>query len=96
MKKILIANDYLVGGGVENVLENMVRYLIKHNYDITLMIPNCSQQDIYNLFGYEINLYRPMRDLRALKRLSLNWFWDRFLYVIQHFIFKIIGKGTKS
>ena len=31
MKRILIANNLLKGGGVENVLENLVNYLLIKN-----------------------------------------------------------------
>ena len=40
MKRILIANDLLSGGGVENVLENLVHYLLKRGNEIALIIPN--------------------------------------------------------
>ena len=37
MKRILIANNLLKGGGVENVLENLVCYLLKHDNEIALI-----------------------------------------------------------
>lgn len=89
MKKILIANDLLTGGGVENVLYNMVRYLIKNGYDVTLMIPNCSQEEVSDLFEGNVKLYKAMRSVKPFKRLSIPWFFDRTIYVIQRLIFLI-------
>lgn len=36
-KKILIINDIATGGGVENVMQNLVKYLSKKNYKITVL-----------------------------------------------------------
>ena len=57
MKRILIANDLLKGGGVENVLDNLVRYLLKCGNEITLMIPNCSEYEARSIFGDDIKVY---------------------------------------
>ena len=56
MKRILIANDLLIGGGVENVLENMVQYLLRQGAEVTLLIPNCSEQQARDVFGSKINV----------------------------------------
>lgn len=88
MKKILIANDYLVGGGVENVLQNMVRYLLQQGYEITLMIPGCTSDAVQDLFGQSVNLYPVMRPLKQIKKHSLHWFWDRGLYIIQKRVYR--------
>lgn len=83
MKRILIANDLLKGGGVENVLENMTRYLLKGENEITLMIPDCSQKEAESLFGGNIKVYPQMRKLKDMKKYSFYWFWDRGLYILQ-------------
>lgn len=84
MKKILIANDCLVGGGVENMLETLVRYLTRQEYDVTLMIPNCTQAEVQALYGKTVKVHPPLRSLTDdLKRYSLAWFWDRGMYVLQ-------------
>lgn len=90
MRKIVIANDYLKGGGVENVLNNIVKKLIQEKYEIFLMIPNCNQKDIMQEFGESVTHYPPMRKLKNEKKFTWRWFWDRGLYIIQHQFYKII------
>ena len=88
MKRILIANDLLKGGGVENVLENLVRYLVKHGNQITLMIPNCSEHEVRSIFGNDIKVYPSMRILKDIKKYSLHWFFDRGLYILQKQLYR--------
>ena len=83
MKRILIANDLLIGGGVENVLENMVQYLLRQGEEVTLLIPNCSEQRARDVFGSKINVYPALRTLHYVKRFSAYWFWDRGVYLLQ-------------
>lgn len=89
MKRFLIANDYLVGGGVENVLENLVRYLLQQGNKVTLMIPDVNQKEVQDLFGDGVSLYPTMRTLQKIKKYSLLWFWDRGLYVLQKLLYCI-------
>ena len=89
MKRILIANDLLKGGGVENVLENLTRYLLERGNEVTLMIPNCSEYEARELFGETIKVYPSMRILRDLKKYSLYWFFDRGLYILQKQLYRI-------
>lgn len=83
MKRILIANDLLKGGGVENVLENLVRYLLRQGDEITLLIPNCSEQETIDLFGNRIKIYPSVRLLKYVKKYSMYWFLDRGVYILQ-------------
>ena len=39
MRKIVIANNLLKGGGVENVLDNIVKKLIQEKYEIFFEYP---------------------------------------------------------
>lgn len=89
MKRILIANDLLKGGGVENVLDNLVRYLLKCGNEITLMIPNCSEYEARSIFGDDIKVYPSMRKLKDIKKYSLHWFFDRGLYILQKQFYRI-------
>ena len=89
MKRILIANDLLKGGGVENVLESLVRYLMNRGNEITLMIPNCSEHEARSIFGADIKVYPSMRELKDIKKYSLHWFFDRGLYILQKQFYKI-------
>ena len=89
MKRILIANDLLKGGGVENVLENMVNYLIKQGNEVTLLIPEVSEYEVKELFGDEVRLYPSVRSLKAIPKYSFKWFWDRGLYILQKQLFTL-------
>ena len=89
MKRILIANDLLKGGGVENVLESLVRYLMNRGNEITLMIPNCSEHEARSIFGADIKVYPSMRELKDIKKYSLHWFFDRGLYIVQKLFYRI-------
>lgn len=89
MKRILIANDLLKGGGVENVLENLVRYLLKRGNEITLMIPNCSEAEAKSIWDEDIKVYPSMRELKDIKKYSLRWFVDRGLYIVQKQLHRI-------
>lgn len=89
MKKILIANDRLKGGGVENVLHNLVWFLLKQGNEITLMIPGCSETEIHDLFDKNVKTFPTMRSLKKVKRFSFFWLLDRGLFVIQHLLYRI-------
>lgn len=89
MKRILIANDLLKGGGVETVLESMVRYLLLQGDEVTLLIPNCSEQEARDLFGKEIKVYPAVRTLNYVKRFTAYWFWDRGFYILQKQLQKV-------
>lgn len=89
MKRILIANNLLKGGGVESVLENLVCYLLKHDNEIALMIPNCSSQEVKNCFDADIKVYPLIRQLKDVKKYSMHWFWDRGLYILQKQFYRI-------
>lgn len=95
MKRILIANDLLRGGGVENVLESLVHYLIKRGNEVTLMIPNCSEHEARSIFGDDIKVYPSIRALKDVKKYSLYWFLDRGLYILQKQLCKIRLSGMK-
>ena len=88
MKKILIVNDLIEGGGVENLLKNLVSYLSKQGNEVSLMIPNCSKTDISNYFDRNIKFQSGMRNLREIKKYTPIWFWDRGFYVLKKQIYK--------
>ena len=89
MKRILIANNLLKGGGVENVLENLVNYLLKCGNEVTLLIPKCSSNEARSVFGADVKLYPPIRELKETKKYSLYWFVDRGLYILQKQLLRI-------
>lgn len=88
MKRILIANDLLKGGGVEIVLENIVRYLTKQGDEVTLLIPDASEPEVKELFGEKVKLFPPMRALKKASKYSFKWFFDRGLYLLQKQLYK--------
>ena len=53
--KILIRNDMITGGGVENVMYNLIQFLHKKNYDITVVTDLGSSEEFYNIFPENIN-----------------------------------------
>lgn len=89
MKRILIANDLLKGGGVENVLENIVRYLTKQGNEVTLLIPETTEYEARELLGEKVKLYPSMRSLKNVSRYSIGWFLDRGLYLLQKQLYKL-------
>ena len=89
MKKILIANDLLQGGGVETILYTLVCYLVEHEYEVSLMIPDCNEKDIAELFGTNVKLYPKLRKLKYIKRFTLRWFYDRGLFIIESIFYYI-------
>lgn len=90
MRRIIIANNCLSGGGVENVMFNLVNALKKRDYKIVLSIPKCSTKDVTDLFGKEVKLYPPIEPLRKLKRYSLRWFCDRTRFVLQQAYYNVL------
>ena len=89
MKRILIANDILEGGGVENVLYNIVSFLITQGDEIYLLIPQCTQNDLDRLFGGYVKCYPSIRPLKKVKRYTLRWFLDRAIYVCQRYVYRL-------
>ncbi len=81
MKKILIANDLLKGGGVENVLDNLVRYLLERGNSVSLMIPGCTQNQISDFFGSNVKIQSYICSLKKAKRFSPAWFINRCQHV---------------
>ena len=93
MGKILIANDFLTGGGVETVLRSLVRYLMTKGDRVWLMIPDCTQAEISELFPEGVKLYRPMRKLKECRRLTIPWAVDRTLFVLGKALYTARFKG---
>lgn len=54
MKKLLIMNDLVYGGGVEKVMLDIVNNLDKDKYKVTILTPNYDM-DFYNYFDKNID-----------------------------------------
>ena len=54
--KILIRNDMITGGGVENVMYNLIQFLHKKNYDITVVTDLGSSEEEFKTRNYKLVL----------------------------------------
>lgn len=87
--KILIRNDMITGGGVENVMYNLIQFLHKKNYDITVVTDLGSSEEFYNIFPENINYIKSGYKRKNLKRGTINWFCDRCKIFLYDVLFKI-------
>lgn len=56
MKKILIINDLTTGGGVENILQNLVKYLNERDYKITVFTSQY-EKNFYSFYPPKVSYY---------------------------------------
>ena len=89
MKKILIRNDLIEGGGVENVMQNLIMFLDKREYKITVVTDRGNNKEFYNIFPDTIRYFRSSYERRNFKRLSLQWYTDRIKAKIYELLFRI-------
>ena len=54
MNKIVIVNDFVIGGGVENVMYNLISYLVNKNYDITFIALRGKKEEFRSVFPAEV------------------------------------------
>nr|WP_321399871.1 glycosyltransferase [uncultured Desulfobacter sp.] len=74
MKTILIRNDLITGGGVENVMHTLVSYLATHNYDISVVTDEGNQEEFYSIYPSKAKYIKGYQELRTIKKWTLNWF----------------------
>ena len=89
MNKILIRNDLIEGGGVENVMQNLIMFLDKCGYKITVVTDRGNNKEFYNIFPDTIRYFRSSYERRNFKRLSLQWYADRIKAKIYELLFRI-------
>ena len=89
MNKILIRNDLIEGGGVENVMQNLIMFLDKCGYKITVVTDRGNNKEFYNIFPDTIRYFRSSYERRNFKRLSLQWYTDRIKAKIYELLFRI-------
>lgn len=75
--KIIIRNDMIIGGGVENVMYSLVKYLHQRNYDITVVTDNGNSENFYNLYPRNIKYIKSRYKRNDVPRGTLCWFLDR-------------------
>lgn len=74
MKKIMIRNDLIYGGGVENVLYNLVIYLADKGYKVTVVGDHCRKKEFYGLYPKEVRYLNSMLFSERGTYHSLKWF----------------------
>lgn len=77
MKKLLIMNDLVYGGGVEKVMLDIVNHLDKDKYKVTILTPNYDM-DFYNYFDKNIDYLYINNDLLGNKTL-ISKIYNKFM-----------------
>ena len=81
-QRIVIINDLITGGGVENVLYNLVMYLNGKNYDITVMTFHGTRKDFYELYPANVKYISYGKFKRSHKRRNLYWFINNVFHML--------------
>ena len=70
-KKILIGNDMLHGGGVENVLQTMTYYFLEKGYDVTIIASPMPGQIFNDYFDQNVHFIQNRWRLKKYKGFSI-------------------------
>lgn len=89
MKKVLIRNDLIEGGGVENVMQNLIMFLDERGYEITVVTDRGSKKEFYSIFSDTIKYFRSSYERGDFKRLSLQWLADWIKSKVYEIFFRI-------
>ena len=90
MKKVLIRNDLIEGGGVENVMQNLIMFLDERGYEITVVTDRGNKKEFYSIFSDTIKYFRSSYEQENFKRLSLRWLADRIKAKVYEMFFRIV------
>lgn len=82
LKKIIIRNDLITGGGVENVMYNLIMYMLKRDYDITVVTDSGTSDEFYNIFPREVKFIRSSYNRKKTRRATPQWVIDRTKYLL--------------
>ena len=95
MKKVLFFIDTLEDGGVSKVLLDLLKYINKNKYEITVM-------SLYNLGGciekvkeyadYKYCFYIPSEDDKSLSTYIYKKFWSTMLKIPEKFMYRYFIK----
>lgn len=69
--RILIGNDILHGGGVENVLQTMTSYFLEKGYDVTIIASPVPGQNFNDYFDRKVHFIRNRWRLKKYKGFSI-------------------------
>lgn len=73
MRTILIRNDLIYGGGVENVLFNLACYLVDRGYQITIVGEKCNSKEFHRLYPKKIRYIKGNLFSDKGKKYSIQW-----------------------
>ena len=72
-KKIIIENDLIAGGGVEQVMFNLVMFLRKHHYSVTVVTNEGTDKQFYSHYPKDVKYFSRQFDYRTVKRFTPRW-----------------------
>ncbi len=87
MKKILIYNDLVYGGGVENVMLNLTLFLVSKGYKVTLASSEYDKSNFSRLYPRQVKYIAKTRFTKNRKRYSLKWLITGVINKIYHAFF---------
>lgn len=91
-KRYLVENDYITGGGAENVMRNLVTLLLDEGHDVTIATWKGSKKTFYEIYPDTVHHFMvefPWND--QVKRFTIQWALQRIRYMlfcIQGYILK--------
>ncbi|MBR3579547.1 MAG: glycosyltransferase [Lachnospiraceae bacterium] len=77
--KILISNDVVFGGGGETLLYNMVTYLNKMNYEVTIMAYILDKNQFYTVYDPNVKCFRGSWPRKNVKKFTPSYFLNRIM-----------------
>lgn len=89
MKNIVIVNDLITGGGVENVLYNLVQYLMKLDYNITIIALRATEEEFKKVYSSDVKFISLKKYDKVYKRFTLTWFLNHICRLFIHLYFSI-------
>jgi len=82
-RKILIENDFISGGGAEQIMKVLVDRLTAEGYDVTVAIHRGNRREFYRRYPRRVTfqlLEFPWRD--SVKRFTFPWILQRIRYTV--------------
>ncbi|MGN0550988.1 MAG: glycosyltransferase [Acutalibacteraceae bacterium] len=92
IKNVLIRNDLVFGGGVENVMYNLVNYLSKRGYRVTVAGEQCKKREFYKSYPQEVRFVREKLFYERQTRYSIKWLFAGCLNRIYKLYYEHITK----
>lgn len=80
LKKLLLCNDCIVGGGVETVMDSLISHMYSQRYKNTVVILNGEKNNFYKIYPRKIKFIGIRSPLYNYKRFSPKWFLNRMNY----------------